>query len=280
MQVTWKTCIQLCIYVGACVCIYICTCRPIPIVWSFAKGGSLINGGLVLGFRASPSSDQDEPRPQWGRSRGQAGLEGSGWALCIHMYFYLDLCLYPYLHFHPYMYMHRYLYTYIYTYICSSPLHDPYLRVLLVWILDHGRRDASKHCNAQKIWKFWCVRCTKHCNAQKNLKILKFRDLSPSSLHSLENFRIFGFFWALQCLVHLTPQNFQIFWALRCFVALRCAKHCNAQKILKILKFRDLWPSSLHSLENFRIFVFFEHYSVWCTSHPRIFRFFEHCGVS
>ena len=36
-----------------------------------------------------------------------------------------------------------------------------------------------------QIPKFWGVRCTKLCNAQKILKILKFRDLWPSSLRSL-----------------------------------------------------------------------------------------------
>ena len=166
--------------------------------------------------------------------------------------------------------------------------------------LDCGRRDASKHCNARQIPKFWGMRCTKDCNARKILKILKFRDLWPSSLHNLQKFRIFGIFRALQCLVHLMPQNFRISRAFQCLVYLRATKHCNARKIpkfwgmrctkdcnarkiQKILKFRDLWPSSLHNLQKFRIFgifralqclvhlmpktsEFFEHFSVWCTS--------------
>ena len=137
--------------------------------------------------------------------------------------------------------------------------------------LDRGRKNASKHCIAPKILKFQALRNTKHCNARKHLKTLQFYDLWPSSLLSLQNFRIFR---ALQCLVHLMSKKFRIFRALQCFVALMCAKHCNARKVLKfrsseehqtlqcsktskILKFRDLWPSSLHSLQNFRIFRVF-----------------------
>ena len=47
----------------------------------------------------------------------------------------------------PYIYVDTLCHIY---FISHPPLHDPYLRVLLVWILDHGRRDASKHCNALK----------------------------------------------------------------------------------------------------------------------------------
>ena len=64
------------------------------------------------------------------------------------------------------------------------------------------------------------------------------------------------------------------------FVALRYTKHCNAQKNLKILKFRDLWPSSLHNLQNFQNFQNFFSISVWCTPRPKISEFIEHCDVS
>ena len=159
--------------------------------------------------------------------------------------------------------------------------------------LERGKKDASKHRNARKIPKFWGMRCTKHCNARKMQKIQKFRDLWPSSLHSLQKFGIVGIFQALQFLVHLMPQDFWIFRALQCLVYLRaskhrnvrkipkfwgmrCTKYCNARKIPKIPKFRDLWPSSLHSWD---FFGFFEHYSVWCSSRPKTLGFFEHCSV-
>ena len=85
----------------------------------------------------------------------------------------------------------------------------PYLCVLLVWIVGGGMHP--KTAMLEKILKFWGMRCTKHCNARKIPKVLKFRDLWPSILHSLQNFRIFVIFRALQCLVHLMPHNFRIF---------------------------------------------------------------------
>ena len=76
---------------------------------------------------------------------------------------------------------------------------------------------TTKHRNARKIPKFCGMRCTKHCNAWKIPKIPKFRDLWPSSLHSLQKFGIFGILRALQCVVHLMPQNFGIFRSITVF---------------------------------------------------------------
>ena len=128
---------------------------------------------------------------------------------------------------------------------------------------------------------------------EKFQKNQKFRDLWPSSLHSLRKFRILGIVRALQCLVHLMPQNFRIFRALQRLVYLRATKHCNARKIPKFWgmrcskhcnarkiskknqKFRDLWPSSLHSLRKFRILGIFR--ALQCLAHlmPQNFRIFR-----
>ena len=172
--------------------------------------------------------------------------------------------MHVYTHIHAYMYIHMYLHIYIYMLIPAPMIH---IRAFF-WF---GSREEgcikSPQCskNPEVLGHE-----AKHCNARKIPKILKFRDLWPSSLHSLQKFRILGSFRALQCLAHLMPQNCRIFRALQCLVYLRatkhcnarkilkfwgmrCTKHCNARKIPKILKFRHLWPSSLHSLQKFRI---------------------------
>ena len=173
--------------------------------------------------------------------------------------------------------------------------------------------------HAPKLWDFWVVtvfgvpqrhetpQCSKNpkvlghevhkpCNARKIPKMPKFRDLWPSSLHSLQKFGSFGMLRAVQCLVHLMPQNFGIVGSLQCLVYLRATKHRNARKIPKFWgmrctnpvmlerspkmpKFRDLWPSSLHSLQKFGIFGIFR--AVQCLVHlmPQnfgIFRAFQY----
>ena len=70
-----------------------------------------------------------------------------------------------------------YIYTYIYNLCICKYAHppSPMIHTFAFSGLDGGRRDASKHRHDRKI-----------------LKILKFRDLWPSSLHSLQKF---GIFW-------------------------------------------------------------------------------------
>ena len=95
---------------------------------------------------------------------------------------------------------------------------------------------------------------------------------------------------ALQCLVHLMPQNFkdfpsstvfgvpQSYETLQCsFWGMRCTKHCNARKIPTILKFRDLWSQARIAYRISGFCGFFEHYSVWCTPELLIILLLYYC---
>ena len=69
-------------------------------------------------------------------------------------------------------------------------------------------------------------------------------------------------------------QNTAMLEKISNFVALRYTKQCNARTILKILKFYDLWPSSLHSLQSFSIFRIVLIIAVFGARHASKFQYF------
>ena len=70
---------------------------------------------------------------------------------------------------------------------------------------------AMKHCNAPKTLKLWGMRCTQTLKCPKILKFLKLCKLCRLEGHRSRNFRIFGFFRALQCSAYLRATKFQNF---------------------------------------------------------------------
>ena len=183
---------------------------------------------------------------------------------------------------------------YIYIHIYLLPPHDLDVCVFLAWIVKGSMKTPQCSTNPKVLGH----EVYKPCNARKIPKMPKFCDLWPSSLslHSLQKFGIFGIFRAVQCLVHLVPQNFGIFGSLQCLVYLRATKHRNARKIPKFWGMRCTNPVMLERSQknpNFVIYGpqacmvykslgvlgFYEQYSVWCTSCPKTLGFFGHYSV-
>ena len=98
----------------------------------------------------------------------------------------------------------------VYMDICICSPHDPYLCVLLVWIVGGGMHQNT--AMLKKITKFWGMSCTKHCNARKKTQTSqKIVIYSPQACIVYKSLGCLGFFehdsvWCNSC-----PKTLQFF---------------------------------------------------------------------